>query len=160
FAQAGWNIEDHARSVLTGRTQQEIAADLPPVKAPAKKKSSSVKTKKKILDPSELDGAVASPIPESITPMSAYLADHPPSGDQWLYEIKWDGVRAVCFIRDQKVEIFSRTGNRCDRQYPELAVLPHFIDADTAIVDAEIAVLDEDGKAAFELIQPRISVSD
>src|SRR5207302_9435054 len=54
----------------------------------------------------------------------------------------------------------SRTGNRCERQYPELAVLPHQVAASTAILDGEIAVLDAKGVSQFHLIQPRIANSD
>ncbi len=88
------------------------------------------------------------------------IAEHPPSGDAWLYEVKWDGVRAICFIEDNQLRIFSRTQKRCDQQYPELTVLPRFLNASTAILDGEIAVLDEKGRSSFSLIQPRISVAD
>jgi bifunctional non-homologous end joining protein LigD len=145
----GWNIEDHAVSVLTGRTQQEIAEDLPPRR-----------TGSEGVDPSKLHGARKAPMPSSITPMMATLADRPPSGEKWLYEIKWDGVRAVCFIEDGRLRIFSRNGNRTEQQYPELTVLPHFIAAKTAILDGEIAVLDDQGRSSFSLIQPRIGVTD
>ena len=151
-AKAGWNIEDYARSVLTGRTQQEIAENLPAVT-----EASAAATHRSI---AKIAGAVKSPMPASITPMLATLANVPPSGQGWLYEIKWDGVRAISFIEDNHVRMFSRTGKRCDQQYPELMVLPHFLRASTAIVDGEIAVLDENGRSSFSLIQPRISVGD
>jgi bifunctional non-homologous end joining protein LigD len=145
----GWNVEDHATSVLTGRTQQEIAENLPPRKsAPGS------------VDPGKLPGARKAPMPSAIAPMLASLADRPPSGEKWLYEIKWDGVRAVCFIEDGRLRILSRNGNRTEQQYPELTVLPHFIAAETAILDGEIAVLDGQGRSSFSLIQPRIGVTD
>src|SRR5258708_38569117 len=53
----------------------------------------------------------------------------------------------------------SRSGKSCERQCPELDVLPHFIDAKTAVLDAEICVLDDQGRPRFGLIQPRIMVS-
>lgn len=150
-AKPGWNIEDFARSVLTGRTQQEIADNLPAVATPAALSHR---------DLAKIPGAVESPMPRTMAPMLATLSSTPPSGEQWLYEVKWDGVRAVCFIEDQQLRIFSRTQKRCDQQYPELSVLPHFVKASTAILDGEIAVVDENGKSSFSLIQPRISVSD
>ena len=149
-AQPGWNVEDYARSVLTGRTQQEIAEDLPSVTTPA---ASSV-------DLASFPGAVKSPMPRSIAPMLATIASQPPPGDAWLYEVKWDGVRALCFIEDNQLRLFSRTQKRCDQQYPELSVLPRLIQATCAILDGEIAVLDEKGRSSFSLIQPRISVAD
>jgi bifunctional non-homologous end joining protein LigD len=151
--QLNWDIEQYARSVLTGRTQGEIASDMPPVnQAPAKKAAA--------VSPSKIPGAVKAPMPQALTPMSAFLADQMPTGKDWLYEIKWDGVRALCFLSDGNMYILSRNGNRCERQYPELSVLPHFVSAGTAILDGEIAALDEQGRPRFSLIQPRIHVSD
>ncbi len=92
--------------------------------------------------------------------MLATLADHPPEGERWLYEVKWDGIRAICFIEEGRLRIVSRNGNPCERQYPELTVLPQFVAADSAILDAEIAVVDEKGRSSFSLIQPRIAVAD
>ncbi|HUO61199.1 MAG TPA: DNA polymerase ligase N-terminal domain-containing protein, partial [Candidatus Acidoferrales bacterium] len=150
-AKPGWNIEDHARSVLTGRTQQEIAENLPAVKHEANARSR---------DLSKLKGAVESPMPRTIAPMLATLATRPPSGENWIYEVKWDGVRALCFVEDNELRrILSRTQKRCDQQYPELSVLPQFLNANSAILDGEIAVLDDNGRSSFSLIQPRISVT-
>jgi bifunctional non-homologous end joining protein LigD len=150
-AKVGWNVEDYARSVLTGRTQQEIAENLPasaPVQVP------------KALSLEKVKGAVESPVPRSVQPMLATLAEHPPSGSDWLFEVKWDGVRALCFVEDGDLRIYSRNQKRCDQQYPELSVLPRFLKASSAILDGEIAVLDETGRARFSLIQPRIGVGD
>jgi len=149
-AKSGWNIEDHARSVLTGRTQQEIAENLAPSQSPTPNPQSRDLPK----------GAVKAPMPKSFPPMLATLATRPPSGDSWLYEVKWDGVRALCFIEDHQLCILSRSGKRCDQQYPELSVLPRHVNASQAILDGEIAVLDEKGRSSFSLIQPRISVAD
>jgi bifunctional non-homologous end joining protein LigD len=149
-AKPGWNIEDHARSVLTGRTQQEIAEDLPP----------ATSRQPPATNLAALDGAVQSPMPHSVSPMLATIAERPPTGDAWLYEVKWDGVRALCFVDENQLRIFSRTQKRCDQQYPELSVLPRQVKASQAILDGEIAVLDEQGRSSFNLIQPRISVSD
>src|SRR5579872_3510601 len=163
-AKPGWNIEDFAFSVKTGRTQQEIAENLPPVKKPAKspaaKKSASKKNSAPGVEVAALKGAVKAEMPRQVAPMLANLADSPPRGDQWLYEIKWDGVRSICYIEDGRAELYSRRGNRCTQQYPELTVLPRQVNATTAILDGEIAVLDEQGRPRFNLIQPRISVDD
>ena len=95
-------------------------------------------------------------MPANVEPMLASLADRPPKGSKWVYEIKWDGVRAICYIEDGRIRMLSRNGNSFDRQYPELTVVPRQIAAETAILDAEIAVLDEQGRSRFGLIQPRI----
>ena len=149
-AKPGWNIEDHGRSVLTGRSQQEIAENLAPPES---------------LNPNPQSltmpaGAVIAPMPKSVSPMLATLATRPPGGGSWLYEVKWDGVRALCFIENNELKILSRSGKRCEQQYPELSVLPRHVKASQAILDGEIAVLDDKGRSSFSLIQPRISVGD
>ena len=96
-AKPGWNVEDHARSVLSGRSQQEIAEDLPPASDPQPPAANIA----------SLTGAVKSPMPRTIAPMLASIAEKPPSGDAWLYEVKWDGVRAICFVEDNQLRLFS-----------------------------------------------------
>jgi bifunctional non-homologous end joining protein LigD len=92
--------------------------------------------------------------------MTAFAAERPPGGSNWLYEIKWDGVRALCFIDGGSIRMLSRTGNSYDRQFPELAVVPHQLAAESAILDGEIAVLNGKGLSDFGLIQPRIHQTD
>jgi bifunctional non-homologous end joining protein LigD len=99
-------------------------------------------------------------MPASIEPMKATIAERVPRGDEWLFEIKWDGVRAIAFLDNEEVRLQARSGLRCERQYPELAVLPHHVAASRAILDGEIAVLDSKGVSRFHLIQPRIANSD
>ena len=99
-------------------------------------------------------------MPTAIVPMKSFLANTPPKGDDWLFEVKWDGVRAICFIDEKSVRMTSRTGNSCERQYPELSVIGHQIAAKQAVLDGEIAVLDKNGVSTFGLIQPRIAVAD
>src|SRR5947209_3120972 len=99
-------------------------------------------------------------MPGFITPMGATLTETPPSGPDWIFEVKWDGVRALVYIDSGEMHMYSRNGNRCDRQYPELQVLPHYINAEQAIIDSEIAILDEHGVSHFELIQSRIHNQD
>ena len=92
--------------------------------------------------------------------MSAVLGEAPPKGDEWAVEIKWDGIRALCYLDNAELRIFSRNANRCERQYPELATLSRQVAAKQAVLDGEIAVLDERGVPRFSLIQPRIMNQD
>ncbi len=145
-AQVGWDPEDHSASVLTGRTQEEIARGLEA--APATGKAAPA-------------GNATSVMPKIITPMLAELGKgKPPEGGDWVYEIKWDGVRAICFIEAGKLRMISRNGNVIDKQYPELSILPHHLRARSAIVDGEIAALDKKGRPSFELLQSRMHVAD
>jgi len=160
-ARPGWDVEEHVYSVLTGRTQEEIAKEMPARKNPTPGRSGAGRQPAgNNVDAAALPGAVRSPMPAAIIPMSSQLADAPPKGDEWLFEVKWDGIRAICFIDDHKVRMTSRNGNSCERQYPELSVIGHRIAARQAILDGEIAVLDSNGVSSFALIQSRIAVAD
>jgi len=73
----------------------------------------------------------------------------------WLFEIKWDGYRAVAFIEDGRVRLVSRSQNDLTAQFPELGSLPQFVKAQRAILDGEIVALDEQGRSSFSLMQQR-----
>ena len=79
----------------------------------------------------------------------------PFDGPDWLFEIKWDGYRAVAFIDNGKVRLVSRNQNELTPRYPELKDLPEFIKAKSAILDGEVVALDEQGRASFSLMQQR-----
>jgi bifunctional non-homologous end joining protein LigD len=141
FVVPDYDIEQFAWSVATKRTQDEIANDVDPIQV------------------ADLPGARKAAVPTHIEPMLATAVSKAPAGSQWMYEIKWDGVRALCFIKDGALQIHSRRGKRCEEQYPELRDLPEHVNAKTAWLDGEICVLDEDGRARFEMIQPRIAAN-
>jgi bifunctional non-homologous end joining protein LigD len=167
FAAAGWDVEALAYSVLSGRTQEEIARNLPArrnvaqalVPAVSRLVSTPARATSKLHLPT-LKGAQLAEMPSTIEPMTAMLAERVPRGADWLFEVKWDGVRAVAFVGHEEVRLQSRSGLRCERQYPELAVMPHQIAASQAVLDGEIAVLDAKGVSRFHLIQPRIANTD
>lgn len=105
-----------------------------------------------------LEGAVKRPMPTAIHPMLATSVDQPFDDPEWLFEIKWDGYRAVAFIAQGKVRLVSRNQNDLTAQYPELQGVPSFIKAETAILDGEIAALDEQGRSSFSLMQQRTGI--
>jgi len=102
----------------------------------------------------QVEGAVEAPTPTKIEPMLAVLGSQLPQGSDWLYEVKWDGYRALCFIEKGKVRMVSRRGNSMDANFPEIAAaLKETIKAETAIVDGEIVAFDENGVPSFQLLQ-------
>ncbi len=107
-----------------------------------------------------LKGAVKRPIPTAIHPMLATSVDEPFDDPAWLFEIKWDGYRAVAFIAKGKVRLVSRNQNDLTAQYPELHNLAGSIKAETAVLDGEIAALDEQGRSSFSLMQQRTGIRD
>jgi bifunctional non-homologous end joining protein LigD len=94
-------------------------------------------------------------MPVAIHPMLAESIDLPFDGEEWLFEIKWDGYRAVAFIEAGKVRLASRNQNDLTPRYPELKDLPQLVKAKTAILDGEVVALDADGRASFSLMQQR-----
>jgi len=143
---SAWNIDEHDGSVITGRMLEEIAQELPP------KRSASP------IQPGELDGARKSAVPPRVEPMLATLGEHPFSDPNWLFEIKWDGVRALARIENGNVTLRSRTGAEITKRYPELASFPEALAARQAIVDGEIVALDAKGHSDFERLQERMHV--
>jgi len=141
-----WDIDQHDGSVLTGRVLDEIKQQLAPKRAAAP------------IHPSELEGARKAAMPSKLSPMLATLADHPFSDPNWLFEIKWDGVRALAFLHDGQLTLRARSGNDITSQYPELQQLSTAVTATQAILDAEIAVLDDLGRSDFEKLQERMHV--
>ena len=99
-------------------------------------------------------------MPTEIAPMKAAIADRVPRGEDWFFEVKWDGVRAIAFVDQEEVKLQSRTGHSCERQYPELSTIHHQLSGEQVVLDGEIAVLDAKGVSQFHLIQPRIANTD
>jgi bifunctional non-homologous end joining protein LigD len=147
-ADPDWNIDRHDGSVLTGRSMDEIAGDLP-----AKRRADSS-------NPKAIDGARRAAMPERIRPMLATLIDQPFSDPAWVFEIKWDGERALGWVRDGRVEFRSRADRSITSEYPELQALARSLRARRAIVDGEIVVLDARGRSDFERLQQRMNVAN
>jgi bifunctional non-homologous end joining protein LigD len=105
-----------------------------------------------------LKGAVSKPMPAAIHPMLATSIDKPFDDPEWLFEIKWDGYRAVSFLKDGKARLVSRNQNDLTARYPELHDLSKFIKGENAILDGEIVALDEEGRSSFSLMQQRTGI--
>jgi bifunctional non-homologous end joining protein LigD len=143
---SSWNIDEHDGSALTGRTIEEIKEELPPKRSP------------NLIQASELQGARKGAMPSRVEPMLATLADRPFSDPNWLFEIKWDGVRALARIENGALTLRSRTGVDIAKRYPELASLPDALAARQTILDGEIVALDAQGHSSFERLQERMHV--
>ena len=141
-----WNIDEHDGSALTGRTLEEIKEELPP-KHPIVP-----------IHPVELQGAYKAAIPSRLEPMLSTIGERPFSDPNWLFEIKWDGVRALAWISDGALTLRSRTGADITKRYPELASLSNAFAARQVIVDGEIVALDAQGRSDFERLQERMHV--
>jgi bifunctional non-homologous end joining protein LigD len=111
-------------------------------------------------DPSSIEGAVKAAMPASLEPMLAMPVGRLPSGTGWLYEVKWDGYRALCFITEGKIRMMSRRGNAMEKQFSEVAdALLVCVNADTAILDGEVVAMDDNGVPSFQFLQQRTGFS-
>lgn len=88
----------------------------------------------------------------TLSPTLATLVDKPVDGPQWVYEIKWDGYRAVAFMNKGEVELKSRNDNSFNKKfYPVFKALQEW--KVNAIVDGEVVVLNKKGVSDFEALQ-------
>ncbi|MGA9043071.1 MAG: non-homologous end-joining DNA ligase [Terriglobales bacterium] len=106
----------------------------------------------------DLSGAVVRKMPAAVHPMLATSVEKPFDSPEWLFEIKWDGYRAIAFIEDRKVRLVSRNQNDLTAQFSELRDLPKFVKAKSAILDGEIVALDNAGRSSFSLMQQRTGI--
>jgi bifunctional non-homologous end joining protein LigD len=113
-----------------------------------------------VSDAKDVDGAKKSEMPANLSVALAQLSDEVFASPEWLFEIKWDGERALAFIQGGEVEFRSRSGRNITPEYPELKSVVKQLNARKAIADGEIVALDSEGRSDFTKIQPRFGVSN
>ncbi|MFL6234117.1 MAG: DNA ligase D [Thermoanaerobaculia bacterium] len=174
-------VEQYPDSVATGLSLEEIAADPERVwqsnraektasfkdkiaakvakaaakKAPAKK-TAPKKASPKPEAPSvaaAIPGARKASMPSGIEPQLATLVDAVPRGDEWVHEIKYDGYRALCEIRDGEARLITRHGKDWTDRFTPIARAAEKLGARQAILDGEVVVLEPDGTTSFQSLQ-------
>lgn len=93
---------------------------------------------------------------DTIEPMLSGTGDKPPKGDGYIYEMKWDGIRALIAVEDGQVRIRSRNQNDVTKQFPELQCADKAFRATCALFDAEIVSLDKTGRPVFKKVINRL----
>jgi bifunctional non-homologous end joining protein LigD len=99
--------------------------------------------------------------PEHLKPMAATLLPKglPSPDEAYAYEFKWDGVRALTYVRKGEVLVESRNLLDVTGQYPEVTGVGENLDGRTAVLDGEIVALDKKGRPSFQLLQGRMHIS-
>jgi len=87
-------------------------------------------------------------------PMLATLIEEPFDDPDWIFEIKWDGFRAIATIKNGKIDLRSRTNQSFNLKFPEIVDALKKIKG-SAVLDGEIVVLDEEGISRFQLLQQK-----
>ena len=152
-----YDIDKDNKSVKTGRTVESYAED---PKAPhwisSKKSASGAKrAAKKAVARGRRDR-----VPTISTPELATLVDEPFDDPEWLFEIKWDGYRAICTVRENgEMELVSRNGLDLLKKFPQLGELANAWNTLPIVVDGEIVSLDAQGRSSFQRLQQAMSAA-
>ena len=112
--------------------------------------SAQQKSKGRSLKVRAIAAAMSSHEPMLPTPVRLPFTD-----PEWLFEPKWDGFRALCFLQDGEVKFLSRKRQDFTRRFPTLQEIPAAIKAEMAIIDGEIVALDLNGMPRFDRLRYR-----
>src|SRR5207244_9306169 len=93
--------------------------------------------------------------PRFIEPMKAKLVEKPPATDDWVYELKFDGIRLIALKSDKRVSLLSRNENELSGRFPEIVEAIKNLPARECVIDGEVVALDDEGRSSFQLLQAR-----
>ncbi len=126
-------LKTETRSIVSGREMEEIArAD-----------------NERAAEPVSL--------PDFIEPMLARLVDEPPQGRDWLFEIKYDGYRALIAADHAKVRVFTRSGEDWTHRFSSIAEAFARLRLPSILLDTEIVVIDQSGRTDFAALAAALS---
>ena len=138
------DVTEFDRSVKSNRTLEEIARDAP--------QSGEVWRTKKSDPGLDLSDAPASKMLHHIRPMLATAVEKPFDRSEWIFEIKWDGYRAIAEVDSAGVRLYSRNQLSLEERFKPIVDTLQSL-AHEAVLDGEVVVVDEAGKAHFQLLQ-------
>ena len=93
--------------------------------------------------------------PRFVEPMKAKLMEKPPAAGDWIYELKFDGIRLIAIKDREKVSLLSRNQNDLSARFPEIVDAAKNLPTDECVLDGEVVALDEQGRSSFQLLQAR-----
>jgi bifunctional non-homologous end joining protein LigD len=162
-------LEQKSRSVVSGRSMDEIAKGAPKktAKETASKKAEKraqataaaiLRRTKKFMSakdktPKDNSPARHAALPAFVAPCLATLADKVPQSDNWIHEIKFDGYRLQARLDNGKVKLLTRRGLDWTRKFPAIAEAIATLPAKAALIDGELVVEGDDGVSSFSLLQ-------
>jgi bifunctional non-homologous end joining protein LigD len=94
-----------------------------------------------------------SPLPQFVPPQLSQLVENPPSGPQWVHEIKLDGFRMAARIDNGRVQLLTRTGLDWTAKYPGAVAAIANLNVKTAYIDGEVCGVDDAGLPSFARTQ-------
>lgn len=141
------------KSVLSKRSNEDLAKqkDIRPDHA-ARQKVQKTRTVA-LPDVSKLSGAKKGILPVFVEPSLALLAEKPPSGPNWLHEIKYDGYRMQARLDGGKVKLLTRKGLDWTKRFSSIAQALKSLPLSSGLLDGELIVQDESGVSSFSGLQ-------
>ena len=91
--------------------------------------------------------------PRFVEPMKPKLVEHPLTTGDWVYELKFDGIRALAIKDGRAMQLVSRNEKKLNDRFPEIARAAGDFEADECVVDGEVVAMDEEGRSSFQLLQ-------
>jgi DNA ligase D-like protein (predicted ligase) len=88
--------------------------------------------------------------------MLGRLARNPFDSTEHIFELKWDGMRALAFIEGGELKLLSRNARNITSHFPELGPMPQLVNSDSVVLDGEIVCLDEENRPSFSRLQQRL----
>jgi bifunctional non-homologous end joining protein LigD len=138
------------RSVVSGRTLEEL---LEAGRGQAARQRNVDRVRlRETLESGGLEDAPLGPMPHAIRPMLATPVGAPFDHPEWLFEVKWDGYRAIAEIRDGAVLLYSRNLLPLNEKFAPVAEALRACRSE-AVLDGEIVVVDDRGQPDFQLLQ-------
>ncbi len=105
----------------------------------------------------KIAGARKAAMPDFVAPQLATLVEEPPTGDQWLHELKFDGYRLLCHLNRKHVRLWTRNQKDWTAKFPGIAKALQSLKLQSAILDGEVVALDSSGRASFQKLQQSIN---
>jgi bifunctional non-homologous end joining protein LigD len=105
----------------------------------------------------KLPGARKMAMPEFVPPQLATLVDKPPSGGEWLHELKFDGYRLLCHLEGRQIRFWTRNRKDWTVKFASVGKAVKSLPLKSAILDGEIVALDSAGRASFQRLQQSIN---
>ena len=144
------DVLEENRSVVSNKTLEDVF-EAKPEKSSGQKKINQIRLRE-AMEMGDLKDAPVKPMPHGIKPMLATLGKEPFDHPDWIFEVKWDGYRAVAEIRDGDVLLYSRNRISLNQKFvPITDSLQKF--GFEAVLDGEIVVVDDQGHPDFEMLQ-------
>ena len=145
--------EEETTSILSGRTNDELAAAGEVREDHAAREKATAKRSAPLPSAAKIRGAKKGILPVFVEPALASLADAAPGGPGWLHEIKFDGYRLQARIDGSKVKLLTRKGLDWTDSFRAVAEALKGLKLGSALIDGEVVVEEESGVSSFTELQ-------